>query len=79
MQITKHAVERFKERVTPESTDVIKMFIESDIKRSTVLYSVNGIEEKRLCDGIIYVIKKTKSNQDIVITLYLKEEEYINK
>lgn len=74
MQITKHAVERFRERVTPESTEVIKIFIENDIKRSTALYTVNGTEEKRVCDGIIYVLKTTETKQQIVITLYLESE-----
>lgn len=75
MEITKHAIDRFRERVTPESTDVIRMFIENDIKRSTSLYSVNGTEEKRICDGIIYVLRTTKAKQQLVVTLYLNDEE----
>lgn len=74
MVITNHAIERFRERVTLDSEEVVRQFIEEDIKQSECLYSINGVEEKRICNGIIYVIDKSNPMQEIVVTLYLKWE-----
>lgn len=70
MIITEHAVNRFKERVTVASYDIICNFIENDVQNSSLLYSFNGIE-KRMCNGIIYVIDPNDKLHPVVITLYL--------
>lgn len=69
MTISKHAIERFRERVTWESNEVIRSFIEYDIESSELLYRLNNIE-KRLANGIVYVLDCTKGSPT-VITLYL--------
>lgn len=71
MTITKHAIERFQERITWESREVVRLFIMEDIKKSTLLYRVNN-EEKRECNGVIYVLDCTNEASPTVITLYLK-------
>lgn len=70
MVITNHAVTRFKERITAASYESICTFIEEDIKKSELLYSCNGIE-KRMYNGIVYVIDPSKKYQPVVVTLYL--------
>ncbi|MGG3006681.1 hypothetical protein [Geobacillus stearothermophilus] len=70
MIITKHAIQRFKERITSESPEVIRIFIEADVKSSTILYRLNNIE-KRICNGVIYVLDCTNETTPKVITLYL--------
>lgn len=74
MTITKHAIQRFQERISFESPDVIRFFILEDIRNSTPLYRVNG-KEKRICNEIIYILDYTNEKNPIVLTLYLKEEE----
>jgi hypothetical protein len=64
MIITKHAIQRFRERVTEGSCDFIRRFIESELAQSIFLYSLNGIE-KRYSNGLVYVLEGKK-----VITLY---------
>lgn len=66
MVVTKHAVERFRERVTEGSIDFIKSFIESELAQSILLYSLNGVE-KRYINGLVFVLEGKK-----VITLYTK-------
>jgi hypothetical protein len=70
MTITKHAINRFQERITYEAPDVVTSFIEADIETSTHLYRLNNIE-KRVCNGVIYVLDFTKESNPIVVTLYL--------
>jgi hypothetical protein len=70
MTITKHAIERFQERITYESPATVRFFIKSDIQKSTPLYRINHIE-KRIINGVIYVLDVTKESHPIVMTLYL--------
>lgn len=71
MVISQHAIERFRERVTPESDEAIRLFIQEDIKHSISSYTVNGVKEKRICNGIVYIIDTAKNRQKVVVTLYL--------
>lgn len=68
MHITKHAIKRYQERVTPASYDVIYNFIRVDIDSSVLLYSINGIEKWKSKD-IVYVVDSSKNKA--VLTLYL--------
>lgn len=70
MTITNHAIERFKERITDESAEFIRTFIESNVNASNHLFSVNGIE-KREYQGIIYIIDSTNARNPIIRTVYL--------
>lgn len=70
MDITQHAIERFKERVTFDDPRAIRLFIETDIHESEHLYRINNIE-KRIKDGIIYVLDWDSRSIPSVITLYL--------
>jgi hypothetical protein len=71
MYISNHVIQRFRERITSESFDVVRIFIESDIKNSQFLYRINDIE-KRIINGIIYVLDY-KETTPTVVTLYLDE------
>lgn len=70
MQITNHVIKRFQERITSETSEVVRSFIEMDIYDSKHLYRINHIE-KRIKDGIVYVLD-WKSQK--VVTLYLLNE-----
>lgn len=70
MTITRHVIKRFQERITSESSEVVRLFIESDIKKSTLLYRLNNFE-KRIYKDIIYVLDYTKGKNPTVVTLYL--------
>lgn len=70
MIITKHAIKRFKERVTSASYESICTFIQEDINNSELLYSINGIE-KRIYNGIIYIVDPSAKRQPVVVSLYL--------
>ncbi|CAM4102040.1 hypothetical protein BAQ48_00095 [Bacillus luti] len=70
MTITKHVIQRFQERITFESPEWICCFIQSDLKDSTSLYRLNNIE-KRINNGVIYVLDYTKETNPKVVTLYL--------
>ncbi|OXS74182.1 hypothetical protein [Domibacillus enclensis] len=65
MTITKHCIERFRERVTEAPVDFIYSFILEDLKNSILLYAIDGVE-KRYINGLLYVVKENR-----VITLYL--------
>ena len=71
MTFTNHVIERFQERITSESPGVIRSFIESEIRSSISLYRIKNIE-KRLSNGVIYVLDMTDSINPKVITLYLQ-------
>src|SRR5690625_637508 len=71
MTITKHAIERFKERITWEDNELVKNFIKHDIENSELLYRINDTE-KRLVNGIVYVVNCQNSERPVVITLYLQ-------
>lgn len=71
MYISNHVIQRFRERITSESFDVVRFFIESDIKNSQFLYRINDVE-KRIINGIIYVLDYKKTTPTVV-TLYLDE------
>lgn len=73
MTITNHVIKRFQERITYESPEVIRSFIESDLKYSKQLYRLNNIEKRKRND-IIYVVNYTQKSNPIVITLYLESE-----
>ncbi|OJF96167.1 hypothetical protein [Alkalibacterium sp. 20] len=68
MILTKHAIERFKERIHNSSYDDIYKFITEDIKKCELLYSINGIEKWRN-NQITYVVAKKKKRMKI-ITIY---------
>lgn len=70
MTITKHVIQRFQERITFESPDVVRGFITSDIETSLLLYRLNHIE-KRVSNGVIYVLDYTNGTNPKVVTLYL--------
>lgn len=70
MIITKHAIERFKERVTDAPIEVIRGFIESDIRNSDITYTVENTQ-KRIINGIAYVCDCTTPEKVTVVTLYL--------
>ncbi|MEC1524474.1 hypothetical protein P9D43_20945 [Neobacillus niacini] len=70
MYITKHVIERFQERITFEASEVVRFFIERDIEDSEHMYQVNNIE-KRIKNGIVYVLDKTNKRKPTVVTLYL--------
>ncbi|QIZ05631.1 hypothetical protein HFZ78_01800 [Priestia megaterium] len=70
MTVTKHVIQRFQERITDEPPEVVQHFIESDLKHSTHLYRLNHIE-KRISNGVIYVLDCTKETNPVVLTLYL--------
>lgn len=73
MRISRHAVERYQERITPASYEFTTNFIKEEVKKSELLYSVNGVE-KRTCSGIVYIIDRT--NQPTVVTLYLELDRH---
>lgn len=73
MIVTKHVIERFQERITFESPKVIRSFIESDLRNSTLLYRVNNIE-KRSINGITYVLESSRNSDPTVVTLYLSSK-----
>ena len=73
MTITSHAIERFQERITFESKEVICSFITRDIQKSILKYCINN-KEKRCADGVIYVVEVSDPSNPIVLTLYLEEE-----
>lgn len=66
MFITKHAIKRFRERVTEGPVEFIKNFIKEEIAQSILLYSFNGTE-KRYSNGLVFVVENKK-----VVTLYPK-------
>jgi predicted DNA-binding protein len=70
MYITKHVIERFQERITFEASEVVRFFIQRDIEDSEHMYQVNNIE-KRIKDGVVYVLDKTNKHKPKVLTLYL--------
>lgn len=70
MTITKHVIKRFQERITYESPEVICSFIKSDVYNSTLLYRINNIE-KRVINGIVYVLDFSREFNPKVVTLYL--------
>ena len=70
MNITSHAIERFKERVTEAPIETIRSFIESDVRNSEVSYTINNTQ-KRIINGITYICEGTNSNKLTVVTLYL--------
>jgi hypothetical protein len=72
MYITKHAIQRFRERITFEKSEVIRLFIEQDVKNSHLLYKVNNIE-KRIRNGIVYVLEWKDQSNPTVVTLYLSK------
>lgn len=72
MTITKHVIKRFQERITFESADVICSFIISDLESSILLYRLNHIE-KRICNGVIYILDYSKVTNPRVVTLYLAQ------
>jgi hypothetical protein len=74
MHITQHVIKRFQERITFETTEVVRSFIEMDIRDSQHLYKVNNIE-KRMKDGIIYVLDWERQSIPTVVTLYLLNEQ----
>ena len=71
MTITKHAIERFKERITWEDNALVSNFIKQDIENSELLYRINDTE-KRLVNGIVYVVNCKNSERPVVVTLYLR-------
>ena len=70
MTISKHAIERFKERITWEENHSVEEFIKLDISKSKLLYRKDDME-RRTINGIIYVIDCRIANQPIVVTLFL--------
>jgi|GEM_PF-2753388 len=68
MLITKHALQRFRERITDAPFDFIKQFISQELLNSELLYRVNNIE-KRYVNGMVYVLDK-QNGVSKVITLY---------
>lgn len=72
MHITKHVIQRFQERITFETPEVIRSFIELDIHYSQLLYRFNNIE-KRIRNGIVYVLDWANNSIPTVVTLYLTE------
>lgn len=71
MTLTNHVIKRFQERVTSETQEVVRFFIEEDLRNSTHLYRLNNIE-KRECNGVVYVLDCSIESNPTVITLYLK-------
>jgi hypothetical protein len=70
MHITNHVIKRFQQRITFEASEVVRFFIENDIRDSEHLYQVNNIE-KRLKDDIVYVLDRSNKAVPTVVTLYL--------
>jgi hypothetical protein len=70
MIVTKHAVRRFRERITNASYSFIEQFIKRELQESVLLYSINGIE-KRYVNGMVYVLERSEGLLKI-ITLYPK-------
>lgn len=70
MSITNHAIQRFQERITDESFNFIRSFIQSSVESSTVLYTMNGIE-KREFEGIIFIVDPKGQKGPVVRTVYL--------
>jgi hypothetical protein len=70
MIVTKHAVRRFRERITNASYSFIEQFIKRELQKSILLYSINGIE-KRYVNGMVYVLQRSEGLLK-VITLYPK-------
>lgn len=70
MTISQHAIQRFQERVTYETPDFIRLFIESDIRSSTFLYSVENVATLE-CNGIIYIVDYSNTKNPFVRTVYL--------
>jgi hypothetical protein len=71
MYITKHAIQRFRERITSENPEVVRFFIEQDVQNSELLYKVNNNIEKRISNGIVYVLDCKNQSNPKVVTLYL--------
>ena len=71
MTFTKHVINRFKERITYETLDAVKFFIQNDINNSVLLYRKGHIE-KRLCNDIVYIIDCSNQAVPKVVTLYTK-------
>ena len=70
MSITNHAIQRFQERITDESVGFIRSFIQSSVKSSTFLFSVNGIERREF-EGIIFIVDPKGGKDPVVCTVYL--------
>lgn len=70
MSITNHAIQRFQERVTEESVGFVRSFIQSGVKSSTLLFTVNGIERREF-EGIIFIVDTRSGNGPVVCTVYL--------
>lgn len=70
MTISQHAIQRFQERVTYESPDFIRLFIENDIQSSTFLYSVEDVATVER-HGLIYIVDYKNVKNPFVKTVYL--------
>ena len=71
MTFTKHVIERFQQRITCESPEAVRFFIQNDIKKSTLIYRKNRIEKRRYND-IIYIVDCQNPTQPKVVTLYIQ-------
>lgn len=71
MVCSKHAIERYVERITPAPIDVIEQFILKDLIDSECLYRIGNIE-KRYKNGIVYVLDHTEEAVPTVVTLYIQ-------